>query len=536
MNRSAGTRWAVLILLLLFWTLSLRHLAVIPPVYGDEPWQASTGWKLATGGVFGSELFAGLDGMEQRYYGYMPIHPLLLAFVFKGAGVGLLQARFETVSLGLLVLALTYSLALCLFHDRRIGLLAMALLLLTRTLGQTPSQITGTILIDTARIARYDMGVPVFGLAALHATLWARDRNSGRGYFIAGFLTALATLSHLYGLFWLPILLIIIIWDRLDEWRSGTRDWRLLGANLKSPITNLLLGFTLPLLPYLAYVLVDLPAWRAQTGVYGERFRLLDPAWYLDNLLREPRRYGPGLGPFPAGWLRPGFWATAVVLPAALVALWRRSFKGDKKARALAVPAAVMPLLFALLIHLKLSNYLAAMAPLWTVVAAWAGVAAWRRLGGSRFRQWGRALLAVLLLAVATEGAMRVVIMEQAAHTTTPYADFVAKIRTKVPTGARVLGLHHYWFGMEDTDYRSFVVPIAWSSGAGAIPFRTALNRVAPDVVLVDQRLRAFLDDHPDAAAQLATWLDQHQTQPPDRITDDTYGTMEIYRLNPSPN
>src|SRR5262245_54381740 len=89
-------------LLLLYLTISLRHLAIVPRVYEDEPWQASTGWKLATQGVFGSDMFAGFYKMDQRYYGYMPIHPLLLAVIFRVAGVGLFQARVEPVLLGLL--------------------------------------------------------------------------------------------------------------------------------------------------------------------------------------------------------------------------------------------------------------------------------------------------------------------------------------------------------------------------------------------------------------------------------------------------
>ena len=56
--------------------------ATIPPVYQDEPWQATTGWKLATDGVFGSDMFAGHYNMDRRYYGFMPLHPAVLALVF----------------------------------------------------------------------------------------------------------------------------------------------------------------------------------------------------------------------------------------------------------------------------------------------------------------------------------------------------------------------------------------------------------------------------------------------------------------------
>src|SRR5512145_2716333 len=81
------------VLLLLYLVVSLRQLTIVPPVYEDEPWQASTGLKLAREGVFGSDLFSGLNGMERRYYGFMPVHPLLLAATYRIAGFGLLQTR-----------------------------------------------------------------------------------------------------------------------------------------------------------------------------------------------------------------------------------------------------------------------------------------------------------------------------------------------------------------------------------------------------------------------------------------------------------
>ena len=81
-----------------------------------------------------------------------------------------------------------------------------------------------------------------------------------------------------------------------------------------------------PWLPYAAYVLVDLPDWRGQTAIYASRFELLNPAWYLNNLLQEYHRYGPGLGSPGPGWLsRPGFWSLLVALPVSLLALTRRA-------------------------------------------------------------------------------------------------------------------------------------------------------------------------------------------------------------------
>src|SRR6266851_8681345 len=81
---------------LVFVVVSVRHLDTVPQVYEDEPWQASTADKLVTSGVFGSDLFAGFYNMDQRYYGFMPLHPLLLAGFFRVLGTGLARAGRKT--------------------------------------------------------------------------------------------------------------------------------------------------------------------------------------------------------------------------------------------------------------------------------------------------------------------------------------------------------------------------------------------------------------------------------------------------------
>src|SRR2546425_1553310 len=327
----------------IFLFTSLRHLDAVPQVYEDEPWQASTAYKLLTSGVFGSDLFAGFHNMDQRYYGFMPLHPFVLSAVFRALGPGLAQARLETVALTALTLALTFGLGWRLF-GAWVGGLAVALLVLVRWTGLTYVQLTGIPAVDFARIARYDPLVPAIGQGALHVYLSARPRRGPSLYLLAGVLAGLAGLAHVYGLFWVPALVLLATWDG----RLRQTPW-------------LILGSLLPWLPYAAYVLVDLPDWRGQTAIYASRFELLNPAWYLDNVPQEYHRYGPGLGPPGLGWAaRPGFWFLLIALPAALIALARQAlFKSGAAAaaRAVVVPALMFPILFALFIKLKLVNY-----------------------------------------------------------------------------------------------------------------------------------------------------------------------------------
>ena len=491
-----------------FLATGLRHLAVVPQVYEDEPWQASTAYSLMSSGVFGSSLFAGFYNMDQRYYGFMPLHPLLLAGVFRVLGPGLAQARLETVLLTLVSLGLTFALGARLL-GAWVGALAVAVLVLVRWTGLTYVQLSGIPLVDFARIARYDPLVPVIGLTALHVYLYARARFSPWLYVAAGVLAGLSGLAHVYGLFWVPALFLVALFDG----RRRQAGW-------------LLLGSALPWLPYAAYVLADLPDWRGQTAIYASRFELFDPAWYLDNLAQEYHRYGPGLGPPGPGWLaRPGFWLVLVVLPVALVALARRAVvECDAAARAVVVPALLFPVLFAAFIKLKLVNYTLIELPLFAIAVGWLVTLLWRR-------EAVRPVVAALGLAVLLEGGVSLLRLDTAAATMTPYPTFISQVRAYLPAGSRVIGLHSYWLGLEDVDYRSFLVPLNWADEG--LPLDQGLSRVGPDVVLLDARMRDYLDQ-PQVRAdhdRFYGWLDQHAAQRIGRIDDPTYGLMEVYRL-----
>ena len=518
-----GVHFAILSGCILFYLgVSLRNLEIIPAVYEDEPWQASTGWKLATQGVFGSDMFAGFYGMEAHYYGYMPIHPLLLAITYRVAGFGLFQTRLEAVTMGLLTLVLTYTLGRRLFEPS-VGLLAVVLMLFVRLTGLTPSQISGILLLDMARIARYDMVVPVFGLASLHVYVSAAGRSDLRLCILAGLLAGLAGLSHLYGAFWIVALGLLALW--------GRAGWRRLVA--------LALGFIVPWLLYVVYVLAHPADWVGQTRGYAPRFDLLNPAWYLDNLLTEYRRYGPGLG--PPGWnylLRPGFWAALIALPASLLVLvWRAIRLKDRAARAIAAPALVIPFLLALLIHLKLSNYLVTALPLGALAVAWGGVSLGRWARYAMLGRWVQGVLVGVLLAAIAEGVTRIAALEAAAGTIAPYPEFIAQVRRHIPAGSRVLGLHHYWLGLHDLDYRSWAVPLLLADPGQSSPPRAidaALDDIAPDVILIDPRMRAYFDDARSGdplSLAIRSWMQRTGYVPVATVEDTTYGPMEIYQV-----
>jgi len=267
------------------------------------------------------------------------------------------------------------------------------------------------------------------------------------------------------------------------------------------------------------------------------RFQLVQPAWYLQNLLAEPRRYSPGLGPLGWRWLtRVGFWCAAVGLPLAVAALCLRAIhRGDAAARALVLPLIMLGLLYALLLRSKVQSYALTLVPIAALCGAWGLAELWLRAGR------GRWALAALVLAIVAEGSWQIEALEAIALQSTPYEQFVSRVRAEVPAGTRVLGKTLAWFGLYDHDFRAIWVPLRWTDPdlvREPVPLDVALDRVGPDVVLVDQRLRESFGSEAgpassadDVSSRFWGWMERRGARLLARIDDTTYGTMDVYQV-----
>ena len=147
--------------------------------------------------------------------------------------------------------------------------------------------------------------------------------------------------------------------------------------------------------------------------------------------------------------------------------------------------------------------------------------------------RYARFAIPVLALAVTVEGALQLLPLENAAAVATPYRVFSQRVRQYVPSGSHILGLHTYWFGFEDLDYRSFLVPLFLADEG--LPLDQALEQVAPDTVLMDHRMRTYFGPSGDATPAdrelFQTWFRTHRAVLVGRVEDSTYGVMEIYHL-----
>lgn len=511
---------------IVFLVVTLDHLSVFPAVGEDEPWIAAAPYKLAVQGVYGSDLFAGYYGSERHNYQHMPLYPLLEAGIFKIAGVGVVQMRLLSVLCGLALIGVVFLVG-SEIRDARVGAAAVVLMLVWRI--AVYGDATGILLLDRARINRYDIAVPVFGLLAFWTFLRAQRTGESRIYLLSGLLAALASLSHLFGAFWLPILLALSL-------RRSPGYLRRTGAGM------ILLGFLLPWLPCVAYIASGWNDFLGQTRFVAPRFDLLSPSFYISNALH-------GEGPISIDWLKkavgelwwnqPGAWIAIASLPAAAVVMAREGVHHGRRAAPatmLLVVAVAQFVMFLALLKVKTISYMIGIWPLAVLMSAWFAVWLW-----DRGKTPTRTALFVLFVVIAIEGATRVGHAAVAARRVIPYDWYTGEVASCIPAGSRVLGLQHYWLGLRQYEYRTWLVPAIYANPLyrqPPVPLAVSLEQIDPDIILIDRYMSGFFDaatrvDHPmhSTQVQFEAFLASRRAEPMCAIRDPTYGTMKVYGL-----
>jgi 4-amino-4-deoxy-L-arabinose transferase-like glycosyltransferase len=509
-----------------FLALSLDHLSVFPAVGEDEPWIAAAPYKLATQGVYGSDLFAGYYGAERHNYQHPPLYPLIEAGLFKLIGVGVFEMRLLSVLFGLALLVVVFLVG-SRIGDWRVGTLAVVLMMVLRI--APGGDATGILLLDRARINRYDIAVPVFGLLAFWALVSGHTTRRPSWYFATGLLAGLASLSHLFGVLWLPLLVAMSM-------ASAS------GLPRPRAVSLVLSGFALPWLPVLAYIASGWSDFLGQMRFVSERLEILDLSFYRFNALHGP-------GPISVDWFvtvvrelpaaRPGAWTVIVGIPIALVviaAAARRDRDRYGVTGLFALCALAQLLMFVVLLRVKTINYMIGLWPLGALLLAWLGVWLWDRRA-----RFARIVMLVLFALILGEGAVRIVHAAAAARRATSYERYATVITRCIPPGSRVLGLQHYWLGLRQYDYRTWLLPVIYTFPhyyPDAMPLDAALDRVNPDIILVDRIMAAFFEaarepSHPLHDRRLAfdAFMLRRNARLACTIPDETYGTMEVYQL-----
>jgi len=520
-------RWprALLLLgLIAYLFATLPRLSVFPPVGEDEPWIAAAAYKLATQGVFGSDLFTGYYGMERHQFEQMPLFPLMQAGLFRLFGVGVAQMRALPVACGFILLLAVFAVGRQLGGDR-VGVLAVALMVGLRV--AQGSGATGILLLDQARINRYDIAVPVFGLFAL----WTFDRGErdrcGFWYVLTGLFTGLSSLSHLYGLFWLPVFAGLLLARRRAHVFREADLWFVFA------------GFAAVCLPWVVYITTGWSDYLGQMRLDAARFDLLNPSFYIDNALHEN-------GPISLDWSiqtlrtlsfnRIGTWTMLIGTPAAVFLALRGKAGESSAVRMLALAVLAQIAMFTVLLQVKNSHYMIALWPLGALLLAWLGIRLWERGSAS-----ARLALSMLLALIMAEGTIRIVHARSDAQRASPYDWYESEVAGCIPPGALVLGLQHYWLGLRQHPYRTWLLPIDLANplySERPIALDEALERVNPDVILVDRHIDELMKEaanpeSPNHSVQVGfeAFKERRHARPACVVRDPTYGTMQVFLL-----
>ena len=262
----------------LFALFSLTVIYEYPPVWPDETVFADTAYELAFKGRLATPSWSYVaEGMGERAVWYPPVHFMLLAFVYKFFGFGILQTRLLSLFFGLVLVTALFLLSLKLTGgNRRVSLLVTGFLVID------PVFIRGAI------IGRGDVIAVAFILVGLLCYL------NSRKYMLAGLFMGLATLTQLVGVFGFFALFLLVI---VDGYKSST---------LKKRVLYLAVPFFILVSFWGAYALWDLDMFASQfSGQIGEKastqvsdalfflkfyvetYFLSSPAWFRNALMYQ---------------------------------------------------------------------------------------------------------------------------------------------------------------------------------------------------------------------------------------------------------
>jgi 4-amino-4-deoxy-L-arabinose transferase-like glycosyltransferase len=433
----------------LLFLFTIPHLEDFPVPIDDEIWILSASHKLATEGVFGSDLFAGFYRADEVYLFNMPAHHVLLALVFKVLGTSIFIARFVSVLYGVAVLALVYVIGKRL-GGRQVALLAVAFLLFLR-LGLGVD--TGLPLQESARSIRYDLAPVPFMLGAFVCLLNPTPRRVA----LAGGLLSLGTLFQFYAAFMLPVAVLYLLLE--------PGGWRPKFAS----VGILVVAAAAVAAPYGAYALANYDEFQGQVSTLDPPVNLDDPGFYLENLEREKYR-------FPFGWTdfetalkeKPSSTVSILIgLPLSLLAVaWAALKTRRREFRLLALSLLALPLLLALIEPRKPLSYWVGVLPFLclglAVLVGWGlqQLGGWRedRALGRLYRLIVAAGAAAFLVAVLAEGSWAQVRGMQVWDSNSDYMALRATLSRYVPPGSRVLGSTALWWALPETEYHSFSV------------------------------------------------------------------------------
>lgn len=510
----------LIILSLFFVTVATMDLANYRPLSGDDGWILSASYKLATDGVFGSDMYAGFFDADRHYFIALPGQHVLQALSMYLFGPGISQARWVSVLSGLALLWAA-SLAAWRWYGPAVAIVTGIFLLFWQPALAGEG---GVPLVTLSRSLRYDLpAVAWIWLTILAFDGWLRRPTPVRS-LLTGVASAAATLTQFFG----SVTLIIVPLGVLAHYgkRRPTR------ANVGS----WLLGFLSLAGPYALYVARHWQDALGQTAYLKRERASLGIQSLLGNLMREPLRYRPILEQLD---IAPGPWVLALGVWPALaylgLRLWRDGRRGD---RMLALTLAATLLFLSLVDRTKAPIYALPLVPplcmafalLATRMVSWVvGSVPWeRRVAGAA---------AVLLLALTVLHGFHFYYRDwRAASSVSDYQALGRAIDAELEPGTAVAGSERWWWPLREHDYLAVRnLAVQWKIEAeqrdDGASFAALSQAYGIRYILVDVIVHTDIGiDSPLLQEQFDAFLERCATEE-GQWADSTYGEISLYEV-----
>ncbi|CAN5661056.1 hypothetical protein BH23CHL2_BH23CHL2_20700 [soil metagenome] len=526
----------------LIWTALLSGFPVIiagpnlgnfPGVSGDDSWIMSASHKLATEGVFGSDLYQGFANAERRYFIALPVYHFLQAGSFAVFGTSVGVARAVTLVSGVVVLWCVAWLARR-WHGAAVAVVAASLIVFWRT--NLLNLASGLSFLSVSRTGRYDMTAVAFVLLSLVGMEMIRDRERRDFAFATGVLAGLATLTQFFGAFVAPLIAVLLVVERgWSVYREPVARW-------------LAAGWFGVVAPYALYVSIYWTDFAGQSALKTGRMEFGSPSFYLDNLVDEPDRYRHLFDDFipalngqyerfdqPLSPLLFGV-AAIVSLVAHVVRIQRGPSRGE---RWLAAAIAVPGLCLALFDGTNATLYAAVLLPFICIAIAHAAVLALRWSLRQRSLAIGVAagfLVVAPAVIVANESIAAYQQERVWSGQIVQYDDAAAEIEARLPAGQMVLGAERWWAGMHDS--HSYVAVTALTRQLVSADERNEpaqlvdiVARYGIGAIVVDDDCRATIQRLPLWLQEQFTDLFQNHAEVTGTVNVQSYGEVVVYVL-----
>jgi 4-amino-4-deoxy-L-arabinose transferase-like glycosyltransferase len=524
---------ATLAITVAFTRLAGHNLANYPPWSNDEGELMAAGYKLATQGVLGSDMYVGFFQADQHLLETLPLQDVLQAISFRLFAPGVTQARLVSLLAAIIIVWVVGWLALRWYG---LGVAILSELLLVAWRSNLTGASDGLPLLGVARTARYD----VLAVAAAWLALGTLDAALRKPTLTRGLLTGafsgLAALSQFFGAFVLPMVLAGWIVNRSRLRLPALPKW-------------IIVGFALSVAPYAVYCAANRGDLVGQLSVYGDRGNVVAAGFLPHTLMSEPARYAPLVTGWPPSadvfgaelsdhpmspWL-----LVLNFLPALAYVGWRARKSGAFGDRLLLCSVVCFGGLLWLLDETKTPLYALLLLPSICVCLSVGSVAltqsSWRH-----FRQfWVRtsivSAIAIVCVGLVLESAHAFAVDWTQAGNVTPYLPLGEQIDTALSPGGVVLGPERWWWALHGHPYLSLRgIWFRWTvlERDGESPeFADLALRSRPESIVVNINVREDLKAFPPRLQdQFWKFMDSCTTQMLD-IPNPNYFETEVYAV-----